>query len=260
MSSTNDATAPFLNLQVILSAALANYSKQTGNYLENDPLAAEIGQFGTPDHILSIFEKQAQKFDEFGNGDSKLMKYLKPIVDGLHAFSTNAALSAGVSLAFPPAQIIFSGISVLLIGLCSPISTLPGIFPAALLVYPPGNSPITALNIAQPSLLSLQVLPDTLAVRRVCLRVAVPGSSLRAICSFPTLHPHAFVLLVIDDHDQHGDGRVTGVTQVQHHPSVPSTWAYHLDKDNTITTMPTYRDHQDRIHSVQPPVLSQLGI
>jgi hypothetical protein len=26
----------------------------------------------------------------------------------------------------------------------------------------------------------------------------------------------------------------------------------------SITTMPTYRDHHDRIHSVQPPVLSQL--
>ena len=98
MSSTNDATAPSLNLQAILSAALTNYSKQTGKDLENDPLAAEIRQCESPDHILTIFEKQVQKFDEFRNGDSKLMKYLKPIVDGLHTLSTNTALSAGVSI------------------------------------------------------------------------------------------------------------------------------------------------------------------
>ena len=98
MSSIDDATTPSLNLQAILSAALADYSQQTGKDLENDPLAVDIRQCKSPCHILSISENQAQKFDEFRNGDSKLMKYLNPIVDGLHALSNNAAFSAGVSL------------------------------------------------------------------------------------------------------------------------------------------------------------------
>jgi hypothetical protein len=98
LSSIDNATAPSLNLQAILGATLADYSKQTGKDLENNPLAVEIRQCKTPGHILSISEMQAEKSDEFRNGDSKLMKYLNPVVDGLHALSNNAAFSAGVSL------------------------------------------------------------------------------------------------------------------------------------------------------------------
>ncbi|KAI0245575.1 hypothetical protein BJV78DRAFT_335808 [Lactifluus subvellereus] len=98
MSSTNDATAPSLNLKDLEN--------------DSDPLAAEIRQCESPDHILSIFEKQARKFDEFRNSDSELMSTSNRS-SWLACFSTNAALSAGVSLAFPPAQILFSGSSVL---------------------------------------------------------------------------------------------------------------------------------------------------
>jgi hypothetical protein len=98
MSSTHRAAAPSHNLQAILSAALANYSKQTGRDIQNDPLSAEIRRCESLDEIFIVFMRQTDKFDEFRNGNSKLMKYLDPIVHVLQALSVNPAISAGVSL------------------------------------------------------------------------------------------------------------------------------------------------------------------
>jgi fungal STAND N-terminal Goodbye domain len=95
------AAAPSPHLQAILSSALTNYSKQTGRDLRNDPLSAEIRRCKFPDEIdeiLSVFKKQADKFDEFRNRNSSLMKYLNPIVDVLQALSVNEAIRTGVSL------------------------------------------------------------------------------------------------------------------------------------------------------------------
>ena len=97
MSSTTDPAAPS-NLQSILAAALEKYTAQTGKDLQNDPLTAEIRLCESPDDILHVFQTKAHEFDEFRNDNSKLNKYLSPIVDCLAALSNNAALSAGVSL------------------------------------------------------------------------------------------------------------------------------------------------------------------
>ena len=97
MSSTTDPMAPS-NLQSILAAALEKYIAQTGKGLQNNPLTAEIRLCESPDDILHVFQAKAREFHEFRNDNSKLNKYLNPIVDGLYAISNNAALSAGVSL------------------------------------------------------------------------------------------------------------------------------------------------------------------
>ena len=55
----------------------------------------------SPDAILEIFQEQSQQFDEFRNDDLKLIKWLAPLVNGLHAISTNAVISAGASLVSP---------------------------------------------------------------------------------------------------------------------------------------------------------------
>jgi hypothetical protein len=96
MSSANGAAVPSPNLQLILGAALANYSKQTGKDLQCDPLSTEIQLCKSPDDILNVLKKHAEKLDK--NDDSKLMKYLNQIVDGLYSLSTNPVLSAGASL------------------------------------------------------------------------------------------------------------------------------------------------------------------
>jgi hypothetical protein len=96
MSSVNDATVPSPNLQLILSAALANYSKQTGKDLQSDPLSTEIQRCKSPDDILNVLKQHAENLDK--NDDSILMRYLNQIVDGLYNLSTNPVLSAGASL------------------------------------------------------------------------------------------------------------------------------------------------------------------
>ncbi|KAH9987726.1 hypothetical protein BJV74DRAFT_796411 [Russula compacta] len=63
---------------------------------------------------LPSFKSKALAFDEFRNGDPKLMKWLRPVVGGLHALSTSTALSTSATLALPLAKVIFSGIGILL--------------------------------------------------------------------------------------------------------------------------------------------------
>jgi hypothetical protein len=96
MSSINDAAVLSLNLQSILSAALANYMHQTGKDLQSDPLSIEIQHCKSSDDILNVLKEHAENLDK--NDNSKLMKYLNHIVDGLYALLTNPVLSAGDSL------------------------------------------------------------------------------------------------------------------------------------------------------------------
>ncbi|KAI9459821.1 hypothetical protein F5148DRAFT_275263 [Russula earlei] len=113
MSSASNVASPS-NFESLFQAALAKYAKKTGQGLVNHPLAVMIDRCDSPVALLAIYEKQALAFDEFRNGDPKLIKWLAPVVNGLHALTTSAGISAGASLAFPPAKAIFAGIGVLL--------------------------------------------------------------------------------------------------------------------------------------------------
>jgi len=96
MSST---PSTFSNLQAILEAALAEYSNKTGNLkdLRNHQLASEIEACDSAESMLTIFRKQASAFDDFRNGDPKLIKCLRPFVSNLYAITSSPALSAVVS-------------------------------------------------------------------------------------------------------------------------------------------------------------------
>ena len=77
---------------------------QPGKDLRNHPLADRIDSCDSPDSIIDIFQEQSRAFGEFMNGDTKLFKWLRPVVNVLHALSTNSVLSDNgslVSLAFP---------------------------------------------------------------------------------------------------------------------------------------------------------------
>jgi len=101
MSSPSNTSTPQSNFKALFDTALDKYAKRTGQDLRNHPLAASIDKCGSPDEILAIFQAQSQAFDEFRNGDPKLVKWLRPVVNGLHAISTNTVLSASASLASP---------------------------------------------------------------------------------------------------------------------------------------------------------------
>ncbi|KAH9987220.1 hypothetical protein BJV77DRAFT_1161438 [Russula vinacea] len=87
---------------------------QPGKDLRNHPLADRIDSCDSPDSIIDIFQEQSRAFGEFMNGDTKLFKWLRPVVNVLHALSTNSVLSDNGSLVFPPAKAVFSGIGILL--------------------------------------------------------------------------------------------------------------------------------------------------
>jgi len=46
-------------------------------------------------------------FDQFRNGDPKLIKWLAPLVNGLHSISASAVISAGASLVSPPIPVSY---------------------------------------------------------------------------------------------------------------------------------------------------------
>jgi hypothetical protein len=101
MSSTARTTSSSFNFDVCFDAALAEYTHQTGKDLLKHPLRSKIDVCDSAQDILAIFQEQAKTFDEFRKGDHKLIKWLRPVVDGLYTLSASAALSAGISLVSP---------------------------------------------------------------------------------------------------------------------------------------------------------------
>jgi hypothetical protein len=131
MSATNQATdLSTANFTTIFDAASNEYKTLTKQDLETHPFAAAFENSNSPDSVMNIFRKQAKAFDEFRNGDDKLIAWLTPIVNILFTFS--GTLGEGVGLVsiqffhdisalrhllsqlFSPAKTIFTGIGVLL--------------------------------------------------------------------------------------------------------------------------------------------------
>ena len=108
MSSTsNHATSIPSNFGALFEAALANYTKRTGQDLRKHPMATAIERCESLDSILAIFEEQSRAFDKFRNGDPKLIKWLASVINGLFAISTLAAVpSNGASLVSQPNSVL----------------------------------------------------------------------------------------------------------------------------------------------------------
>ena len=105
--SSASKTSSVSNFKTLFDTALTKYAKRTGQDLRSHPLSAAIDRCDSPDSILAIFQQQSQAFDEFRNGDPKLIKWLRPVVNGLHAISTNTVLSDGASLVSPTAVVLY---------------------------------------------------------------------------------------------------------------------------------------------------------
>lgn len=104
--------SPSPNFEALFQAALAKYSKQTGQGLVNHPLAAVLERCDSPNAILAIFEEQARAFDEFRNGDPKLIKWLRPLVNCLHTICTPETLCATADIVSPVSVSFCSSASV----------------------------------------------------------------------------------------------------------------------------------------------------
>jgi hypothetical protein len=84
--STPQGTATS-NFNSILDAALIEYKENTGRGLLEHPLAEEVRRCDSISAISAVLQGQAREFQQFRDGDQRLMKWIDPIVDVLSTFS-----------------------------------------------------------------------------------------------------------------------------------------------------------------------------
>ena len=101
MSSIEQVTSTS-NFQLIIDA-LANYAKITGVDLSTNPFAAALEQSNSPDAILQLLQGREKAFQEYRNGNRRLIKCLSPAVKILQAFS--GILGEAVSLVSHPSHL-----------------------------------------------------------------------------------------------------------------------------------------------------------
>ena len=86
MSLTGPATSSSSNAQLIIRA-LADYSKQTGIDISNNPFAITLEQSNSPEAILQLLQQREKAFKEYRDGNRRLINCLSPAVKVLQAFS-----------------------------------------------------------------------------------------------------------------------------------------------------------------------------
>ena len=73
--------------QFILHYALLDYIKQTGVDLTKCDFANQLERRDSPDEVLILFRAKAENFEEYRDGDRKLINWLTPFVQVVHVFS-----------------------------------------------------------------------------------------------------------------------------------------------------------------------------
>src|SRR5258708_10583869 len=95
MSSSAQETSSSSNVQSIIEAALADYTRITGTDLSKTPVAAALKRPNSPETILQLLHEREKCFKEFRDGNRRLINCLTPAVTVLQAFS--GVLGDGVS-------------------------------------------------------------------------------------------------------------------------------------------------------------------
>ena len=140
MSQNHPAADPSTNYQVIFDNALKAYKTKTGKDLKSDPLLRTLETCNSPDAVLVLLRQQIPGAGQSGSGDERLTNWVDPVVNVLYNFaetiggavslvspdkvyfSMTCALNSTLQ-AYPPAGVIFTGISSLLSVRPSPISS-----------------------------------------------------------------------------------------------------------------------------------------
>ncbi|KAN0118150.1 hypothetical protein V8E52_005411 [Russula decolorans] len=105
------SSTPHSNFAFIFNTALEQYKRKTKHDLAKHPLLPTLQSCDSPEAILTVLREQSPNQSQ--NGDDGHTKWIIPTVNVLYSFS--ATLGGVVGLAFPPANIIFKGIGVLLL-------------------------------------------------------------------------------------------------------------------------------------------------
>ncbi|KAF8494961.1 hypothetical protein F5888DRAFT_613384 [Russula emetica] len=112
MSAVPSTSTSHSRFASVFNVALEKYNRKTRQDLAKHPLLPRLQSCDSPEAILTILQEQTPELNQFQNGDDGPTKWLTPTVNVLYSFS--ATLGGVVGLAFPPANIIFTGIGVLL--------------------------------------------------------------------------------------------------------------------------------------------------
>jgi hypothetical protein len=100
----SSAVTPSSNFQTIFNAALSNYAKRTNIDLASHPFAQTLQTCDDAEAILALFQDKAKQFQEYRDGNRKLINSLKPIVQFLHTVTAilgKAATLVSVDLSYP---------------------------------------------------------------------------------------------------------------------------------------------------------------
>ena len=139
MSSTAQATSSSSNVNLIIDAALADYTKITGIDLSESPFAAMLEHSNSPEAILLLLQERQNALKTYRDSNRRLIGYIGPAVEILHAFSgifgeavSHERLSVTYlpvnlltwprQIPFSPAKAVFTSIDVLLT--VRPLNTL----------------------------------------------------------------------------------------------------------------------------------------
>ena len=96
MSPSSQTLVLHSQFKSILDTALSEYKTKTGNDLTNNPLAKELQSCKSVGAVLDIIQRQAKAFEEFRDGNKRLMKWIGPSVNVLYTIS--ATLGQGVGM------------------------------------------------------------------------------------------------------------------------------------------------------------------
>ncbi len=90
MSSTAQASSSTSNVQIVINAALADYTQIAGTDLSKTPFAAALGhwQSNTPEVILQLLqEREKEVFKEYRDVNPRLMECVGLVVKVIQSFS-----------------------------------------------------------------------------------------------------------------------------------------------------------------------------
>jgi hypothetical protein len=95
MSSTTTTTIASSNFQFFLDA-LADYAKQTGIDITNNPFADKLQSCHSPESVLDLLQDKAKEFKDYREGNRNVISCLSPVVQTLHTFSPILSGVAGL--------------------------------------------------------------------------------------------------------------------------------------------------------------------
>ena len=131
MAAVPSTSTSHTNFASIFDAALEKYNRNAKQDLVKHPLLPRLQSCHSPEAILTALREQTPEFNQSQNSDDALIKWVAPTVNVLNSFSATLGGVAGLVnftyfltilfnlvisfQAFPPANIIFTGIGVFLL-------------------------------------------------------------------------------------------------------------------------------------------------